>query len=310
MSALARALVLLVLLSTVVLAQDSARSIQGMVITGSAAKGALRGVVRDNQRMPIPGAEVYIPELERRTTARDDGSYRFDSLPRAALAVGARHIGHRAQMKKVKIGPDGASLDFELTYAPRALPAIVSSAASGGLSGVVADTGFRVIDSVFVRVSGEGMTTYTNSSGEFFFPLRSGHHLVSLTRPGYAPKVVSVTIPEDSGRRIQAFMLPSRMLETKWVQIEMTQRLAQRSLSTSRVYTREDLERLRIDWVYQAVVMMTAHFNVRVVPSKRCEAIVDGIWRTEVGNLLVDDVDSIELYASGAPCPLVYVWLR
>jgi hypothetical protein len=280
------------------------------VITGVAGKGALRGVVRDNQRVPIPGAEVYIPELQRRTTAREDGSYRFDSLPRAGLTVWARHIGHRAQTKKVRLSADGASLDFELSYAPRALPAIVSSAVSGGLSGVVADTGFRVIDSVFVRVAGEGMTAYTDSVGAFFFPLRQGHYLVSLSRPGYAPKMVSVTIPEDSGRRIQAFMMPSHMVVTKWVQIETTQRLAQRNLNTSRIFTHEDLERLKIDWIYQAVVMVTAHFNMKEVPSKRCEAIVDGIWKTEVGNLLADDVDSVELYHQLAPCPAIFVWLR
>ena len=99
--------------------------------------------------------------------------------------------------------------DFELLPLARALPAIVSSAARGGLSGVVGDTAFQSLPGAEVRVMGEDMVTETDSGGAFFLPVRQGRYMVTITKPGFADRVVGVTIPSDSGRRITAFLQPS-----------------------------------------------------------------------------------------------------
>lgn len=290
-------------------AQDPVR-LPGMVITGEAGPGALRGMVRDDLKYPVEGAEVLIPSLKRRAYTRGDGTYRFDSLPRGKHEVWARKLGYRVHAQRITIGSDGATVDFEIKRAPRALPAIVSSAERGGLSGVVADTTFKVMEGVLIRVSGEGRTAYTDSSGGFFFPLKSGSYLVSISRDGYAPRVVSVTIPDDSGRRIQAFLQPTSTRMSKWVMIDLSRRMAWRSQSTSRVFTREQLQKLKIEWLLDAARMMTAHFGMREQPSGKCEAIIDARYVTSLDALTIDFIDSVEFYTTGGPCPLTIVWMR
>lgn len=56
---------------------------------------------------------------------------------------------------------------------------------------------------------GASLHAETDSAGAFFIPAKPGHYLVELKRSGYTRQLVGVTIPEDTGRKLAAWMVPS-----------------------------------------------------------------------------------------------------
>jgi hypothetical protein len=271
-------------------------------------------------------------------------------LPPGRHTARARKLGYAPQVREFVISDSGAIVEFELLPIPRALPAMVSSVPLRGLSGVVGDSAFIAIEGATVRVLGDGLETQTDSVGRFYLPAKAGHFMVSILKPGYRSKLVAVTIPSDSGRRMTAWLEPGTVnvpvREAHNID-NLQERQAWRSPSHSTLYTRKDLVRMNIEWVYQAVATVGPKFGAREAFSQDCMAIVNGGPAvTNTSLLTVDEVESVELYptgASGVPggfrlgargavvktqalslsntnravienstrnCPLIYVWLR
>ena len=66
------------------------------------------------------------------------------------------------------------------------------------------------------------------------------------------------------------------------------------------MFTHEDLEKLGIEWAYDAVRMSTSRFFLSEVPDAACAVVVDGGPKTaKLSTLTIDDVESIEIYAGG-----------
>jgi hypothetical protein len=296
-------------------AQDPVR-LPVVVIKGEPGSGVMTGVVRDVEGFTLEDAEVSIPAARRRTSTRADGSFRFDDLPRGTYDVRARKIGYSAQIRRIKVDSLGGIGVFELRSIPRALPAIVSSAPRLGLSGTVGDTAYHSLDSAEVRVLGEGLATHTDSAGSFFLPVKSGNYMVAITKPGFADKVTSVTIPSDSGQRVTVFLQPSSGRKSRnefWNLADLRERMAWRNRNMTAFYTREEMEKRGIEWVYDAVRMATVVVGLKTVPSVSCEVLIDGGPRTGVLNsLTIDEVEGVEVYGKGVPgeCPIIYVWMR
>src|SRR5207247_2057550 len=100
-------------------------------------------VVRDTMDLQLEGVEITIPALKKRVLTKPDGSFILTDLPKGKYEIRARKIGYGPQVREVKINNDSSSMKpFELVPIPRALPAVVTSSARLGLSGVVADTAF------------------------------------------------------------------------------------------------------------------------------------------------------------------------
>lgn len=264
----------------------------------------IAGVVRDTLSRPVEGAEVSIISLRRRAVSGSDGSFRLDDIPFGTFDVRARRVGFAPQVREVMVGGDGGTAIFALVPLTQRLPAVVSSAVRGGLSGVIADTSYAGLAGVRVAVLGRNLATMTDSLGAFFIPASAGSYMVTIAKAGFASRLASVTIPVDSGRRMTAFLYPAdveRLYFHASNVADLEHRMTWRNRETTTFYTREELITRNWDWVYQAVVMGGGNQFDR-----QCAAIVNGGPETvEIGSLTVDDIESVEVYsaerAGGSP---------
>lgn len=329
-------------------AQDPVR-LPTVVVTAPAMPGPriLTGVVRDTGGIEIDGVEIIIPGLRRHVYSNADGIFRFDDIPKGKHTIRARKFGYAPQIREFVVDTAGGLAEFELLPIPRALPPMVTSAERGGLSGVVGDTAFQTLPGAFVRLlGGSGMHTETDSLGTFFMPVEAGTYMVSISKPGFTDRVVGVTIPRDSGRRIQAWLQPQvgKIPVREFHNIDdLRFRLAWRSKTQSTLYTRADFERLEFRTVYDAVNSTHAK-NLSTQYSYDCNAMVNGgPATTSIAWLSLDEVETLEIYPAGHQirttvardrpnsqsrpsslsntnraniqnstriCPTIYVWLR
>ncbi|MES2177402.1 MAG: carboxypeptidase regulatory-like domain-containing protein [Gemmatimonadota bacterium] len=297
-SAITRGLFLLTFLVAPLAGAQEPVRLPGVNVTAEWTKPGPRlmtGVVRDTGDFLLDGAEITLPAIRRRTFSKPDGTFRLDSLPRGKYEVRARKFGYAPQIRTVIVDSLGGIAEFALLPMPRALPAVIASAVRGGLSGVVADTSYNIVPGAAVRVMGKSIRTTTDSVGEFFMPLQPGSYMVAVQMEGMESKIVGVNIPSDSGRRISVFLQPPsapRPVREAFNIEDLTQRLGARNKQLTAVYSREELQKLGIEWVIGAVNMGGMDWY-----SEDCAVIINGGPRTaRLGNLTVDEIESVEVY--------------
>jgi hypothetical protein len=280
-------------------AQDPVR-LPGVAVTAERAPPGPRlivGKVRDTTGADIEGVEISIPSLQRRTSSRVDGAFRFDSIPRGKYSMRARKFGYAPQVREFVIGSDGGRADFDLVPLPHSLPAVITHVARGGLSGVVADTSYRGVPAAMVQLNSRAMRTTTDSNGAFFIDARPGHYMISITRPGYRDKVVSVTVPQDSGRHVSVMIRPFEgkvPVREAWNVFDMGKRIDARNSLRDVFYTHEDMVKLGFEWAHE---VMREGGQGAYDPD--CEAMVDGGPLTRALNTLtVDELEGMEIYNS------------
>lgn len=202
------------------------------------------GKVTDTLGVPVAGADVAITSLNRYARTSQNGTFRFDHVKAGTYVVSARRIGFIKGEDRVEVGTGGGSVTIQLIRVGYGLPAVVTVESRSGLSGVVADTGFRPMANVNVRVIGAGKSARTDSAGEFFLPLTSGEYLVDIEHDGYDRQTLGLTIPQSEGRRITAFMTPRNgpadHFESQAL-FDLHQRIIRSSPATSHYYSNEAL---------------------------------------------------------------------
>ena len=277
-------------------AQDPVR-LPGVVVKAKPAPPGPKlfvGTVKDTLANPLEGVEITIPALQKRLFTKDDGTFRFDDVKAGKYSMRARKFGYAPQVREFEVESNGGTGEFELMPIARALPAVVASAARGGLSGVVADTGYAAVAGAEVTILGKGLRTVTDSGGGFFIPAPAGSFMVSIHKPGYADKLASVRIPADSGRHLTAMLGPAVPVPVReaWNIADLASRQAWRNRQTMPFYTREEIQKLGIVWIYDLVRMAGSDQY-----STDCAVVVNGgpTW-VSLATLTVDDVESIEVY--------------
>ena len=254
----------------------------------------LTGVVTDTAGVPIDSADVSIASLKRRTLSGSDGTFRFDSIKPGRYSVSARRIGFAPQVRTVIVGPAGGTVRFSLVPAPHVLAPVVASAVLGGLSGVVGDTAYNIVAGAQITVLGTDRRAVSDSLGRFFIDLHAGRYMVHVTRPGYDSRMLSVTIPPDSGRRVTVWLQPgddlARHREVASLDA-LNYRLVRRT-PMSKVYTREDLNKTSMTELSQLV---TSGAGMPV--DDNCPAIIDGGPRQlPIWDITANDIEFLELY--------------
>jgi hypothetical protein len=283
------------------LAQDPTRLPAVVTVSAPDMPGARRiaGVVRDTLGFPVEGVEITIPNAKRKATSGVDGSFRFDNIAPGTYAVRARKIGYGPQLRAFRVDSAGGVGAFALVPLTHELLPVVTSAARGGLSGVVGDTSYRALPNTRVKVLGQGEWDYTDSVGGFFIPVRPGTYTVAFQRDSFADRVVSVIVPEDSGRHITVTLKPPsapRTIRQVWNLEDFSSRLAWRNNTKSTYYTRAELEQKKIEWVYDAVRMGAARVGGIEVDTD-CAVVVDGGPHIAVlKSLTVDEIEAVEIY--------------
>ena len=298
------------------------------IVSRPAGAGTIVGVVTDTAANPIEGAEVTLASPRRTTLTAADGSYGFDQLPTGRYDLRVRRIGYDPQARSARVGDNGGALDFTLTPRPQALPAVVTSAVRGGLAGIVSDSSRRPISNIEIRVMGHGRHARTEPNGSFFFDLPAGTYVVQVNGFGYFPRVVTVTIPRDSGRHVAIGLQRGEATNRAKINaVEMSQRLAWRS-SMSEVFGREEL-RAMSDMSLEEVVRRASPNPL----ADACMALIDGgPERVPLFAYDAVDLEMVEVYPPGTlstvngrraqpivrgagarggavrVCPLVYIW--
>lgn len=266
----------------------------------------MTGVVRDTFAIPIDSVEISIVKLQRRAFTETDGTFLFTDIKPGKYEVRARKIGYAPQVAEFTVDSSGATGGFKLLPLTQVLRPVVTTVGRGGISGVVGDTAFNPLAGTEVRVVGKGQFAMTDSLGAFYIPVEAGSYLLRFAQPGYAERLLSVIVPKDSGQRIRVTLAPPRrsltLREVHNVD-DMAERAVVRAASYSRVFTRAELQQQKIEWVYDAVQMgfRQVHQGPPGVLDRDCFAMVNGGPDiTEIRDLTVDDIETVEIYDLGA----------
>ena len=88
------------------------------------ARHAVGGVVEDPSGLPVPGAQVVLrksgdsaPQQQKTTTSGEDGSFRFESVPKGKYLVEAFFEGFAPFQKKIVVKREVSSLRVRLKIA-------------------------------------------------------------------------------------------------------------------------------------------------------------------------------------------------
>lgn len=264
-------------------------------IPNLAGPRTVTGIVTDTMGMAMGNVDVLIAKLRRITRTRDDGTFRFDSVAPGTYTINARKIGYLGLTPRVTVGPEGGSVHIEMIRYSTVLPSMVTTAKASGLSGIIGDTAYHALPNVKISVLGGGRSAVTDSNGAFFIPLPAGKYMLRLDEEGYARQTIGITIPENEGRSIAAWMVPrqggSNPVEGKNL-FDLNERMIRASPVSSEYYSREDMEKKgMLD--LQALARRSA--NGRITPD--CMVTVDGGPRkTSLASLTTSEVEFVEVY--------------
>jgi hypothetical protein len=299
-----------------------ASRVEAQTETPARVPGTLSGVVVDSLGIAVPEATVYVTELRRTTRTRDNGTFTFDGVKPGTYTVGAQAIGYISATGQVTVSAGGGVVRIEMTRVAATLQSMITTANRGGLSGVIGDTSYKAIAGVTIKVLGSGVgSAFTDSTGEFFLPVKPGHYMIRLERTGYARQLLSVTVPDREGRRISAWLTPqseAASIMEGVAAFDLEQRLMRRSPMWSKVYTREDFATLNIGDAQEAVQRF-----IGSRPDNWACAYIDGdkSKRAPLWSLNAAEIELLEVYGSrntsparrGSKDPFKcdhWVWLR
>ena len=151
-----------------------------------------------------------------------------------------------------------------------------------------------------VRALGAGRgATKTDSLGEFYLPVKTGRYLVALERPGFARRLVSVTVPPDAGRRMTASMMA---LQEKPNPIEganlfdLQQRLIRANPVWTRWVSREDLARFGS----QNAQQVAQRFSATPIDGMECAKLDGGPQEALLWTIDVSEIEFMETTSAPA----------
>lgn len=85
--------------------------------TVESSNNKLKGTVLDlEEGTPLPGVSIFIPELQKGTTSKADGSYLLDHLPTGKLTIQFSFIGYESIIETINIKPEDNFLDVNLSF--------------------------------------------------------------------------------------------------------------------------------------------------------------------------------------------------
>jgi hypothetical protein len=180
-----------------------------------ADRSALRGMVMDEEGMPVVNAEVVV--LGRREITRTDaaGRFRLENHPPGLYDVMIRRLGFvSANFEWPARG--GVRVDISVIMRPLPVsldPVVISERETKGLTGTSTITGFvvdtagRRVGDVEVQLVGSGRRTVTGHDGSFVFRrVNAGDYSVASRRMGYSPVTRAVHLTEKEERELMLVM--------------------------------------------------------------------------------------------------------
>ena len=78
------------------------------------AQNSITGIIRDQDSIPLPGATIYIPDLNKGTVTNNDGTYRILNLPNGKISIQYSYIGFINQVVTLELNEDNRILNIVL----------------------------------------------------------------------------------------------------------------------------------------------------------------------------------------------------
>jgi iron complex outermembrane receptor protein len=78
------------------------------------AQNSITGTITDQDNMPLPGAAIYIPDLNKGTASNNDGKYIISNLPNGKISIQYSYIGYINQVVTVDLNAETRLLNVTL----------------------------------------------------------------------------------------------------------------------------------------------------------------------------------------------------
>ncbi|MCA0376066.1 MAG: carboxypeptidase-like regulatory domain-containing protein [Gemmatimonadetes bacterium] len=258
---MSRALRAVALVCMAWLAPSVARAQGGRDALPPAAAGTLAGLVVDSAGVPVADIAVYLFELRRQERTDARGWFRFADVPKGKYTLTARSLGFLGATERVDVKAQGGVVRLRIARLDRALPAVITVASRGGLSGVVADTALRALRDVSVKVLGTGLTARTDSAGRFYLAAKPGRYLLRVEREGFTRQLIGVSVPEGEGREVAVWLDPAEGRENPLISanlFEFEQRRIRGRAVSYNAFSRDELMASGATDLMQGIARVTA----------------------------------------------------
>jgi len=93
------------------------------------SQNKISGKITNSQNEVLTGAEVYIEELQKGTSTKENGYYELLNLPNNAIKITVAYIGYKTQAKTIALTEKETTLDFTLEEAVFKMDEVIVSTA-------------------------------------------------------------------------------------------------------------------------------------------------------------------------------------
>ncbi|HUX56141.1 MAG TPA: TonB-dependent receptor [Bacteroidales bacterium] len=79
------------------------------------AQNQIKGIVTDSDKQPLPGTTIFLPELNKGTTANHAGEFFITNLPIGKVKIQFSFMGYNTQIKTIDVLPGDNIVNVQLT---------------------------------------------------------------------------------------------------------------------------------------------------------------------------------------------------
>ena len=87
----------------------------------ASAQNKITGKVTDPDNLPLAGANIYIPDMNKGTIANEYGKYELLNLPNGKIQIQFSFVGYANYIKTIEL--NGANIELSVTLKPTVLQA-------------------------------------------------------------------------------------------------------------------------------------------------------------------------------------------
>ncbi|MEO8335208.1 MAG: carboxypeptidase regulatory-like domain-containing protein [bacterium] len=266
--------------------------------------GMVRGSAGDE---PLAGAVVDLRTGSTQRFARTDqfGAFEVTSVPSGTYQLSVRRIGFLELARDFVVADRDTAVTLTLTLRAQLLDTMRVRANAMAIYGVVgAAAGLRPLPGATVLVVGAGRAETTDSSGQFFAPVRKpGTYFLRIARPGYAMQLITIEVPPDHSVETSALLDSSEVVArpgTDDLWAEFDKRVVWHAMNSA-IVSGADLRKFEANLLSDAL-RSTPSFVKRGLKIGRATCVfVNGLPRPglPLDGVPVDNIEAIELYAAG-----------
>ena len=262
----------------------------------------VRGVVRTDGGRPVVDALVTLDDT-RRVRTNERGQFSFTRVVGSPHSLRVISIGFRPDERDIEVPATGLQLTIELERLATLDTVSIRATRLGVYGAVASREDLRPLDLASVEVMREPQArSVTAADGKFSYPaVRPGAHLVRVQRDGFRSRLLSVTVPVDSGVELVLFLDSASSKRDRYIESQLHQMDSRVHWSGSgaALVPGSELQGNGRQRLYDAIQTSPSFFKKGMIVGNPC-VFVDGRPRPglHVNDINPDDVAAVELYGS------------